>query len=210
MIKNIIFDFDGVILDSIPVKTEGFKILFNKYGKDASDELVEFHLKNGGKSRYLKIRYFFEKILEKKITEKEILSFAKKYSEITKVELAKDNYIIEDTFEFIKKNYNNYNMHIASGADEKDLHYICNELCFNKYFHSIYGSPTEKKDIVKHIMNTFNIEERETILIGDSINDYEAAKSNNITFFGYNNDSFKGLYNYIDTFKEIDFAQKNI
>ena len=59
MIKNIIFDFDGVVLDSVPVKTEAFIKLFQSYEKQHVDKLIEYHLKNGGKSRYLKIKYFY-------------------------------------------------------------------------------------------------------------------------------------------------------
>ena len=62
MIKNIILDFDGVILDSIPVKTEAFKQLFSDFSDDDVDLLIDFHLKNGGMSRYKKIEYFFKNI----------------------------------------------------------------------------------------------------------------------------------------------------
>ena len=46
MIKNIIFDFDGVVLDSVPVKTEAFRKLFQNYEKQHIDKLVEYHLKS--------------------------------------------------------------------------------------------------------------------------------------------------------------------
>ena len=42
-------------------------------------------------------------------------------------------------------------------------------------------------------------------MIGDSINDYEAAKSNNIKFYGYNNDDLKSLDSYIKTFTSFKY-----
>lgn len=71
MIKNIIFDFDGVILDSVPTKTEGFKKLFQNFSTDAVNKLVLYHELNGGKSRYVKIKYFFNELLHKNISEQD-------------------------------------------------------------------------------------------------------------------------------------------
>lgn len=107
---------------------------------------------------------------------KEILEYANKYSEITKEELTNPKYIIEDTLNFIKTNHKKYEMHIASGADENDLRYICEKLDLTKYFLSISGSPKIKSEIVKDIVLDNSYEINETILIGDSVNDFDSAK----------------------------------
>lgn len=203
MIKNIIFDFDGVILDSVPTKTEGFKKLFQNFSTDAVNKLVLYHELNGGKSRYVKIKYFFNELLHKNISEQEILEYANKYSEITKEELTNPKYIIEDTLNFIKRNHKKYEMHIASGADEEDLKYICGKLDLNQYFLSINGSPIIKSELIKNILDFNNYKTEETILIGDSINDYEAARENNTEFFGYNNINLSKHLNYIIDFKDF-------
>ncbi len=186
-IKNIIFDFDGVILDSVPVKTEAFRKLFEEFSDDRVEKLIEYHLLNGGKSRYIKIKYFFEEILFQNVSEDEILKYANRYSELTKEELTNPKYIIKDAIDFIKENYQKYNMHIASGADENDLNYICDKLELTKYFLSINGSPRNKYEIVKDILKNNKYNKKETILIGDSINDYVVAQKNQIAFYGYNN-----------------------
>lgn len=204
MIKNIIFDFDGVILNSVPTKTEGFRKLFQNFSTDAVNKLVLYHELNGGKSRYVKIKYFFNELLHKDISEQEILEYANKYSEITKEELANPKYIIEDTLNFIRRNHGKYKMHIASGADEEDLKYICEELDLIKYFLSINGSPVIKSKLVKNILEFNNYMAEETILIGDSINDYQAANENKIEFYGFNNIKLNKLTNYIQNFKDFN------
>jgi phosphoglycolate phosphatase-like HAD superfamily hydrolase len=197
LIKNIIFDFDGVILDSVPVKTEAFRKLFDTFPKEKVDELIEYHLLNGGMSRYKKIEYFFNTLLSENITEQTVIEYAQKYSEITKEELSQKKYLIEDSLEFIKYNYQKYNLHIASGADENDLKYICKKLELEKYFLSINGSPKIKIEIVKDILLDSDYKKDETILIGDSINDFEAADASGIEFYGFNNEKLKENYNYI-------------
>jgi HAD superfamily hydrolase (TIGR01549 family) len=205
MIKNIIFDFDGVILDSIPVKTEAFRKLFKDFPADKVEELIIYHIHNGGKSRYKKIEYFFDELLNWPVSKETIKKYATKYSELTKQELANKKYLIDDSIAWIKENYKNYNLHIASGADENDLKYICDKLEISKYFISINGSPKIKSEIVKDILENYNYKREETILIGDSINDYEAAKDNKVKFYGYNNDTLIDKNFYIDKFKDLKF-----
>ncbi len=202
MIKNIIFDFDGVILDSVPTKTEAFKKLFEDFPRNLVDKLIYYHKINGGKSRYIKIKYFFNELLNKEISENEILEYAKKYSILTKEELANPKYLIEDSLDFIKQNYKKYNFHIASGADEEDLKYICEKLNLSQYFLSINGSPIIKSEIVKNILTHNQYKKEETILIGDSINDYEAANINNIGFYGYNNLELDKI-SFIENFRQL-------
>lgn len=155
MIKNIIFDFDGVILDSVPVKTEAYRLLFKDYHKDIVRKMVDYHELNGGISRYKKVKYFFNDLLNQTISENDIIKFANKYSELTKEELTKRKYIIQDSVDFIMQNYTKYHFHIASGADETDLKYICDKLNLSQYFLTINGSPEIKTSIVNNIMLSY-------------------------------------------------------
>jgi len=206
MIKNIIWDFDGVILDSMPIRNYGFRKIFEDYDIVLVDKLLEYHTKNGGLSRYVKIKYFYEKLLNQNITDGEINIIAERFSVIMKNELTNKKYLINDSIEFIKENYKKYNFHIASGSDEKELRYLCNNLGINQYFLSINGSPIHKNNLVKEIRSKNNYLQNETILIGDSINDHEAAKVNNINFYGYNNIELKSISKkYINNFQEFLF-----
>lgn len=203
MIKNIIFDFDGVILDSMHTRSEGFRKIFKEYDKNKVEELISYHLDNGGLSRFIKIRYFFEKLLFKEIREEEILSFANKYSEIMRKELLNEKYLIKETVSFIKKNNSKTKMFIASGSEEKELRFINEFFKLDSYFLGIFGSPRNKIDIVKLIIENNKLNISETVLVGDSINDYDAAKKNNIRFFGYNSIELEKISDkYINTFLE--------
>jgi len=187
MIKNILWDFDGVILDSMKIRDWGFREVFNSFDNKKVNALLKYHTLNGGLSRYVKIRYFYEEILNKQITENEVLEYANAFSELMKKELINPNNLIEDSVKFIKDNYKKYCFHIVSGSDQEELRFLCKELDIYQYFLSIYGSPTPKNQLVKNLLNKYNYSVYETCLIGDSINDYEAAKKNNINFYGYNN-----------------------
>ena len=58
MLKGIIFDFDGVIAESVHIKSSAFSDLYKSYGEDIVKRVVKHHEANSGMSRYKKIRYY--------------------------------------------------------------------------------------------------------------------------------------------------------
>lgn len=179
----------------------GFREIFKDFDKVLVEKLIEYHSINGGLSRFHKIRYFFNEILKKDIDDKEVKAYADRFSLIMREELVKSKYLILDSVNFIKENYKKYNFHIVSGSEHDELNFLCQKLQTNHYFHSINGSPTPKIELVKNLLIKENYKKSETILIGDSINDYEAAKENNIAFYGYNNQQLKDVSKeYIERF----------
>ena len=203
--KTILWDFDGVILDSMKVRDEGFEIIFKDFEKNKVDQLIEYHRINGGLSRYVKIQYFYNEILGKEISNEQVLEYAEKFSEVMRARLIDPKNLIQESVAFIKENYKQYNFHIVSGSDQKELRFLCKELELDSYFISIYGSPTPKNDLVLNVINKFNYNKNNTCLIGDSINDFEAADKNKIKFYGYNNLFLKQKHTYIDDFNFLIF-----
>jgi phosphoglycolate phosphatase-like HAD superfamily hydrolase len=91
-------------------------------------------------------------------------------------------------------------MHIVSGSDQSELRYLCKEMGIDIFFKSIHGSPTTKNTLVKEVIESNGYSKTEIALIGDSYNDYEAAKVNDISFFGYNNTMLIQKGEYIEKF----------
>lgn len=210
MINNILWDFDGVILDSMKVRDWGFREVLSHYPKSSVNQLIDYHQKNGGLSRYVKFRYFYEEILNKEISEQKVLNYAEKFSVLMKQKLSDKNNLIQDSLDFIKHEFKNYNFHIVSGSDQTELRFLCNELGIAEFFLTIEGSPTPKKELIENLMEARKYNPSETLLVGDSINDFEAAESNQILFLGYNNPSLIKDLNlnkeqYTSSFKNITF-----
>jgi HAD superfamily hydrolase (TIGR01549 family) len=207
MIRNIIFDFDGVILDSMPIREYGFREIFKKYDIALVNLLIEYHTLNGGLSRFVKIRYFYEELLKEIINDSQIKLLANQFSEIMRIELVKSKYLIVQTVEFIQKNQNKFNFHIASGSEHNELNFLCEKLGLNEFFLTINGSPLHKNKIVENIILENNYNKDETILIGDSINDYKASVMNGIIYYGFNNLELMPYGNYITSFKELSLNE---
>lgn len=201
--KTILWDFDGVILNSEVIREKGFIDVLKNYPENQITQLLEYHRINGGLSRYVKFRYFFEEIRKTEISSEEVQILADEFSKIMLKNLIDPTYLIQDSLRFIQSNDQNMNFHMVSGSDEIELNKICEGLEIAQYFKSIQGSPTPKNDLVKNLLRKEAYDLRQTCLIGDSINDAEAALVNQIDFYGYNNEALKKKFpNYIEAFSE--------
>ena len=194
-IKTIFWDFDGVLMNSNAVRDKGFLEVLKDFPKEQVNELMQFHQKNGGLSRYVKFRYFFDEVRGEEITKKELKQWAEKFSKIMLQFLIDKSLLIQETINFVKQNYQKYNMHIVSGSDGDELHQICKGVNINHYFKSIEGSPTPKKELVGNRLKKEIYNPKQCALIGDSINDYHASALNDIYFLAYNNESLNKYSN---------------
>ena len=185
-IKNIIWDFDGVIVESNHIREKGFREVLSRFPDNEVGKLLDFHNQNGGLSRYVKFRHFFEEIRKEVVSDDQVQEYAQHFSTIMLDLMTNPQILIPETNRFITNNHLKYNFHIASGSDQNELRYLCQELNIAPYFKTIEGSPTPKNDIVGSLLGKWEYRKKETLLIGDAINDFNAAHLNGICFLAYN------------------------
>ena len=178
---NIIFDFDGVILDSNNVKTTAFKNISKRFGESKSNELVKYHMKNGGVSRFIKLKWFVENVLKTK-SEVLIRDLVKEYG--NEVSKSFESCSFRTDLFNLKKKLKGTKWSIASGGKQDEIvNLLKKKFLLDIFDNGIYGSPTPKMEIVKKtILNVKPNEKNKFVLIGDSFYDYECAKKNGIKF----------------------------
>lgn len=207
--NHYIFDFDGVILDAVSVRTKAFLHIFRDHPKEALDLFCAYHLANGGISRFVKIRYFYEQILKQELdaaTEKKLLS---EFALFVRDKLYNHDLLIADTTMFIEHLPKNSLCFIASGSEQNELRSLCAYLKITSLFKKIVGSPTPKVENVAALIQEFHLNLADTVLIGDSRGDYEAAHANKIAFYGYNNPALLGIgEGYITQFIPLSIKQE--
>lgn len=182
----IIYDFDGVIANSVNIKTEAFVELYKNYDLDIQNAIKNYHLCNGGVSRYEKFKYFHEKILKEPINGDKINDLANKFSILVKDKIISCNYI-NGIEQCLKDNYKNSKQFVCTGTPEIEIIEIIEKKMLQKYFYGIYGSPSSKIDIINHILSDNHCDPKKCLFFGDAITDYNAAKSTNINFIGIEN-----------------------
>lgn len=182
-IKVIIFDFDGVIADSVDVKTKAFAELYRQYGSEIEQKVINHHLKHGGVSRFEKFRIYHETFLNQRISNEDISLLAEKFSDLVISQVVNASYI-KGAFEFINENFQRYDFFISSGTPEAEMKKITGLKKISKFFVEIYGSPDKKEKHVERILKTGKYKKNETIFVGDASSDRNAAKFHEIPFVG--------------------------
>jgi len=204
MIRQIIWDFDGVIVFSDEIRVSGFREVLKTYPETIVDKVLQYHQKNGGLSRYDKFRYMFSDLLNEEPDETKIAVLANRFSDIMKVKMANPKILNPDAMEFLEHTHGEILHHIASGSDGRELRFLCDSLRISKYFSTISGSPETKTELVRGILEKNYLLKDKTCLIGDSFNDLEAARRNGIIFWGYNNEALRDTSDgYITSFNLI-------
>ena len=180
---TLIFDCDGVILNSNKIKTTAFYNAALPYGEDAAEALVKYHKKHGGISRYAKFEYFLEEILGLEVELKKINNLLSVFASEIQEELILCQ--ISPGLEEVRKNSNS-NWLVVSGSYQKELRCIFSERNLTVNFNcGIFGSPETKEVILSREIDKGNIK-FPALFIADSKYDYQVTKATNIDFvFAY-------------------------
>jgi len=176
----IIFDCDGVILNSNQIKTEAFKSVASQFGAKPAQLLVDFHIKNGGISRYKKFEHLLSDILAKEIIQSEIDDLAGQFSEYVYQELL--TCPVASGLETLRKTTSSAKWFIVSGGDQKELRRAFSARGISDYFDGgIFGSPENKDEILANLIKDDQLQQP-SLFVGDSRYDYEAAKLAGLDF----------------------------
>ncbi len=195
-IKNIFFDFDGVILDSVDCKTRAFEDMYTQYGQEIANQVKKYHLENGGVSRFEKFRYWHKKHLGIEITNEQLNNLSEEFSSRVVDKVVK-SCEIKGSMDFIKKNHQKYRLWIITATPTTEMNRIADKIEIKPYFIGIYGSPEKKKHWVDHLLKKHHLHPNETLFLGDATTDFEAAQYGKLHFVlreaPYNIDLFKDI-----------------
>lgn len=177
--RSLVFDCDGVLLDSNRVKTDAFYQAALPFGESAANALVRYHVANGGVSRYRKFEYFLSEIVRHEDMEplNELLS---RYAERVREGLLACR--VADGLGELRSALPKSNWMIVSGGDQGELREVFEARGLSHYFSGgIFGSPTDKQEILSRELNCGNLV-LPAVFLGDSRYDYESAMKFGLDF----------------------------
>lgn len=137
---TLVFDCDGVLLDSNKVKTQAFYQAALPYGEIAAQALADYHVANGGVSRYKKFSYFLEHIVTKHIEGVTLENLLDRYAEFVRSGLLSCDVAIG--LQELRDNTPNTRWLVVSGGDQAELREIFTQRKLDGLFDGgIFGSP---------------------------------------------------------------------
>ncbi|MDR2733143.1 MAG: HAD family phosphatase [Spirochaetota bacterium] len=187
MLRAVFLDFDGVIKESLGVKTAAFAAIFAPWGKEASARVCAHHIANGGISRYRKIPMYLREYCadprvgtpdEQTLVDELLADFANRvYAGVLAAPFVPgvENFIRDCNTQGIP-------LAVVSGTPEEEMRSLIADMGMRVNFAAIYGSPRGKKELLLAALHDFALQPGETVFVGDSINDYTPAVELGIPF----------------------------
>lgn len=173
-LRAVIFDFDGVLAESVNIKTEAFRRLFEAEGPEAVKAIEAYHLAHLGISRFEKFKYMYGEVLNRPLDEDEFQRLSRGFEALV-LEAVKAAPEVKGASECLKGLYGRLRLFIVSGTPEVEMRLIAEARGIARYFEGIYGAPETKAALVRKILLDGGLEPGDVVFIGDAMTDYRAA-----------------------------------
>jgi len=187
MKKCVLFDFDGVLNDSVEVKTEAFLAVYREEAsQEQLDKVKAYHLEHGGLSRKHKFKYFEEEVFGRSIEEDKIFKLMNEFEAEVMKGFAGDTLFLGAKLCLEEVRNIGLKIFIVSGAPEKEIRQILQRHDLCHFFSGVFDGEESKEFHIRNIMEQEDISSRECIFVGDSMTDYRASVLCNIDFYAVN------------------------
>jgi len=178
--KTLVFDCDGVILDSNRVKSDAFYQATLPYGKTIASTFVDYHQRHGGVSRYKKFEYLFNEILEQTPKEGEMANLLKGFATFVREGLL--TCAVAEGLERLRAATPNSRWLVVSGGDQAELREVFLARGIDGLFDGgIFGAPDSKDEILSREMG-HGVILNPAVFIGDSRYDHQASERAGLDF----------------------------
>ncbi len=177
----IIFDFDGVILDSTRLKHQAFFTLYADEDPAKLKEMAHHDRIHGGVTRRVKIAHFEKHLFGRAGDPQSVETLAMRYRDLVFDAVTACRFV-PGAKELLEKGLGKIDMHLVSGTPLDELKVIVEGRGLTKYFKSIQGGPVLKPEAFANIMAKHGYEPSRTLAVGDAMTERDVAVALGIPF----------------------------
>lgn len=176
----VFLDVDGVLIDSVDVKGDVFVKVFADFSNSA-EQVLAFHRAHGGLTREIKIRQILELLGDESPSEPEVLDRVSQFTRLV-VERVVQAPEIPGTHTFLQEWSNRCPLYAVSATPDEELQRIMIARGLTPFFRKVRGWPPEKSGLIGQEIASGGFDPSQCILVGDSDEDYQAAKRASVPF----------------------------
>jgi len=177
------FDFDGVLADSLEVKTGAFARLFEPFGPEIVNLVMDHHRRHGGMTRVDKFRHYYAEFLRQPLDEAGLADLCQRFAQLVVDEVVAAPEI-PGVEAFVQAHFEKLPCFIISAAPEAELREIVRRRGGTRYFREVRGAPSSKKENLELMLETYGFEPDRCWFFGDAESDYRAAAACGVRFLG--------------------------
>lgn len=181
MIRAIAFDFDGVLVESVEVKTRAFARLFAGEGAETVQRIVTCHIKNGGVSRFEKFKTIYRDILNRPLTDQKFQSLCREFAEYVVEDVVAAPWV-EGAEQFLSAHCERYPLFVISGTPEEELREIVRRRGMQRFFREVLGAPRTKDVLLQEALRRHQLASYDLVFVGDAETDWIAARKTGVPF----------------------------
>lgn len=181
--RALVFDFDGVIIESEHIKTRAFRELYGEHGSEVVTAVVAHHEANGGISRRKKIRHCHATLLGIELDAARLEALCQRFSALVEDEVVGCDWV-PGAPEVLATHFGRRPMFVVSGTPQEELTRIICRRGLAGWFTEAHGSPPEKAVTVRSLLARYNFDPRTVLFVGDAAADWRAARETGVRFIG--------------------------
>ena len=182
--KIIVFDFDGVVVDSNRLKRDAWFNIFHPALGIAPEEIEE-SLERVRETRFDILRDIF---LKKGVAEDSLEQLINEHAEKFQAYVQQGMKFMPNAVETLVALSGRFPLYINSATPEEPLRESVRRLGLSKHFKGVFGRPADKVENLQVILKSENAEPHELLFVGDGENDRAAAKDTGCHFIGVQNE----------------------
>ena len=176
----VFLDVDGVLIDSVNVKGDVFVEIFADFPNSA-EQVFAFHRAHGGLTRGAKIRQILKLLGDASPSETEVSDRVSHFATLV-VERVVQAPEIPGARTFLQEWSNRCPLYAVSATPDEELQRIMGARGLMPFFRKVRGWPPEKSGLISQEIASGGFEPSRCILVGDSNEDYQAAKRASVPF----------------------------
>lgn len=180
-VQALVFDFDGVLIESVDIKTRAFAQLFAGEPPETVQRIIDFHLRHGGLSRVEKLQAIYRDILKRPLPNERLQALCLAFADLVVNEVVAAPWV-QGAQEFLREHRARYRFFIVSGTPEAELREIIRRRSMDTLFDGIFGSPSMKTNLLREVLRCTGLDVAEVVFIGDSATDWAASRAVGVPF----------------------------
>jgi beta-phosphoglucomutase-like phosphatase (HAD superfamily) len=177
------FDFDGVLADSVEVKTRAFAKLFEPHGPEIVERVVDHHRRHGGMTRAEKFRHYHREYLGTTLNEEGLADLCRRFAALVVDEVVAAPEI-PGAEEFVKRWSSKLDCFVISATPDEEIEEIVRRRGLTGYFKGVFGSSLDKKTNLQNLLSKYAFDPLKCCFFGDAESDYQAARTCETHFIG--------------------------